>query len=170
MDHPPEAFPLLPVGPGDLVLEITRGLALGSSSSTPTALVAAPPASSAATATSLLGAAPTGQTGGWGGGPASGGSGAGGGRRGAPAPAPAPAPGGTPRPSFSYPWSGRISMWPFQGPGGGLVLSSSRRPCSPVLLPSQRRTRPRPLSLASSRPGLGDGTRPLWRSPSAPWD
>ena len=47
----------------DLVLEeITRGLAPGSSSSTPTALVAAPPASSAAPATSLLGAAPAGQT------------------------------------------------------------------------------------------------------------
>jgi len=48
----------------DLALEeITRGLAPGSSSPTPTALVAAPPASSAAPATSLLGAAPAGQTG-----------------------------------------------------------------------------------------------------------
>src|SRR6185436_19516206 len=53
---------------------------------------------------------------------------------------------------------------------GGLVLSSSRRPCSPVLLHSSRRPGPRPPSPASSRPGLGGGTRPLWRSPSAPWD
>ena len=51
----------------DLALEeITRGLAPGSSSPTPTAFVAAPPASSAAPATSLLGAAPAGQTGGGG--------------------------------------------------------------------------------------------------------
>ena len=41
---------------------------------------------------------------------------------------------------------------------------------TPDLLPSSRRPGPRPLSPASSRPGLGDGTRPLWRSPSAPWD
>ena len=45
----------------DLVLEITRGLATGSSSSS-TALVAAPPPSSTPPATSLLGAPPTGQT------------------------------------------------------------------------------------------------------------
>ena len=51
----------------DLALEeITRGLAPGSSSPTPAALVATPPASSAAPATSLLGAAPAGQTGGGG--------------------------------------------------------------------------------------------------------
>ena len=49
----------------DLVLEeITRGLATVSSLSTSTALVAAPPASFASPATSLLGAPPTGQTGG----------------------------------------------------------------------------------------------------------
>ena len=53
---------------------------------------------------------------------------------------------------------------------GGLVLSSSRRPCSLALLHSSRLPGPRPLSLASSRPGLGGGTRPLWRSPSIPWD
>src|SRR6185503_7999692 len=50
---------------------------------------------------------------------------------------------------------------------GGLVLSSSRRPCSLALLHSSRLPGPRPLSQASSRPGLGGGTRPLWRSPSA---
>ena len=51
----------------DLALEeITRDLASGSSSPTPSALVAAPPTSSAAPATSLLGAAPAGQTGGGG--------------------------------------------------------------------------------------------------------
>src|SRR6185312_464670 len=53
---------------------------------------------------------------------------------------------------------------------GGLILSSSRRPCSLALLHSSRPPGPRPLSPASSRPGLGGGTRPLWRSPSAPWD
>jgi hypothetical protein len=48
----------------DLTLEeITRGLAPGSSSPNPAALVAAPSASSAAPATSLLGATPAGQTG-----------------------------------------------------------------------------------------------------------
>src|SRR6185295_5106939 len=47
--------------------EITRGLAPGSSSPTPAALVDAPPASSAAPATSLLGAAPAEKTGGGGG-------------------------------------------------------------------------------------------------------
>ena len=167
----------------DLVLEeITRGPATGLSSST--ALVAAPPDSSTSPATSLLGAPPTGQTGGrWGhagrhrregcggggtGGPASGAPGTGGGSARGPAPAPAPAPGGTPWPSFSNPWSGRISMWPFQGLGG-LVLSSSRRSCSPVLPPYSHRLGPRPLSPASSRPGPGGGTRPHWRSPSAPW-
>ena len=52
----------------DLVLkEITKGPATGSSSSTSTALVAAPPTSSNSPATSLLGAPPIGQTGGWGG-------------------------------------------------------------------------------------------------------
>ena len=51
----------------DLALEeITRGLAPGSSSPTPAALVAAPPASSAPPAASLLGAAPAVQTGGGG--------------------------------------------------------------------------------------------------------
>jgi hypothetical protein len=49
--------------------------------------------------------------------------GAGGGRRStptqAPVPAPSPTPGGAPWPSFTNPWSGRISMWTFQGQGGG---------------------------------------------------
>ena len=53
---------------------------------------------------------------------------------------------------------------------GGLVLSSSQRPCSLALLHSSRRPGPRLLSPASSRLGLGGGTRPLWRTPSAPWD
>ena len=97
--------------------------------------------------------------------------GRGGGARGTPdptpAPTPAPGPGGTPWPSFSAPWPGRIPMWPFQGQGV-LVLSPSRRPCSPLLLLCSRRSGPRPLHPASSRPGLGGGTRPHWRSPSAP--
>ena len=66
--------------------------------------------------------------------------GRGGGARGTPdptpAPTPAPGPGGTPWPSFSAPWPGRIPMWPFQGqgdpsssaPAGG----HARRCCSPV--------------------------------------
>jgi hypothetical protein len=167
----------------DLALEeITRGLAPGSSSPNPAALVAAPPASSAAPATSLLGAAPAGPTGGggergrrrrWGGGggaggPAPGGTGTGRGCRGppTPAPAPAPAPGGTPWPSGQ----GASRCGRSRVRQGGFILSSSRRPYSLVLLHSSRHPGPRPLSLASSQPGLGGGTRPLWRSPLAPWD
>jgi hypothetical protein len=29
-----------------------------------------------------------------------------------------PLPGGAPWPTFSHPWSGRISLWPHQGQGG----------------------------------------------------
>ena len=62
-------------------------------------------------------------------------------------------------------WPPRLPSWPTRV----LVLSPSRRPCSPLLLPCSRRSGPRPLHPASSRPGLGGGTRPHWRSPSAPW-
>ncbi|XP_025801768.1 uncharacterized protein LOC112881316 [Panicum hallii] len=103
----------------DLALEeLTRGLAPGSSSPS-AALVTAPPSSSAAPATSLLGAAPAGQTGGGGGrgrrrrrgggggtgGPAPGDTSTGGGRRSAStsASAPAPAPGGFGFPASSSP-------------------------------------------------------------------
>jgi len=170
----------------DLALEeITRGLAPGSSSPTPAALVAASPASSAAPATSLLGAAPAGQTGG--------GGGRGRRRRGDKVvvvlvalllgvPVPMGAIGARrlrlpPLPLEVRP--GHPSATHGQGASrcgrsrvreGGLVLSSSRRPCSLALLHSSRRPGPRLLSPASSRPGLGGGTRPLWRSPSAPWD
>src|SRR6185437_2776939 len=37
------------------------------------------------------------------------------------------------------------------------------------MLPCSRRSGPRPLHPASSRPGLGGGTKPHWRSPLAPW-
>ena len=156
----------------DLVLaETTRGPTTGSSSSTATVLVAAPPASSASPATSLLGAAPGGQAGGVGGrgrrrrqgggggtgGPASGSTGTGGGRRGAPTPAPAPAPapaaGGTPWPSFSNPWSGLISMWPFQGPGGGP---------RPQLQPAAMFTGAAPLFAPSWTPPAQPNQQPTW--------
>jgi hypothetical protein len=153
----------------DLALEeITRGLAPGSSSPSSAALVAAPPASSAAPATSLLGAAPTGQTGGGGrgrrrrrgggggtGGPAPGDTGTGGGRRSASTstPAPAPAPGGTPWPSFSNPWSGRISIWLLQGPAGGL---------RPQLQPAAMFTGAAPFLAPSWTPPAQPSQQPTW--------
>src|SRR6185437_10682518 len=150
----------------DLALEeITRGLAPGSSSPTPAALVATPPTSSTVPPS-------VGQTGGGGGrgrrrrrgggggtgGPASGNTGTGGGRRGgaptpAPAPAPAPAAGGTPWPSFSNPWSGRISMWPFQGPGGGP---------RPQLQPAAMFTGAAPLFAPSWTPPAQPSQQPTW--------
>ena len=175
----------------DLALEeITRRLAPGSPSPTSTALVAAPPASSAASATSLLGAAPAGQTGG--------GGGRGRRRRrggcvvvvvalvalllGAPVPVGAV---GARRHRLWLPLlplplevrSGHPSATHGQGASrcgrfrvkGALVLSSSRRPCSLAMLHSSRLPGPSPLSPASHPPGLGGGTRPRWRSPSAPW-
>ncbi|CAN6354820.1 unnamed protein product [Urochloa humidicola] len=116
----------------DLTLdEISRGL----SPTTPPALVAAPPVSSAPPATSLLGAPPPGPSGG---GAGRGGGGGGGGRRrrgrgggggrgggrgggggGAQSSAPSSTLGSAPWPSFANPWSGRISMWPFQTSRGG---------------------------------------------------
>jgi len=176
----------------DLALEeITRGLAPGSSSPTPAALVATPPASSAAPATSLLGAAPAGQTGGGGGRGRrrrrGGGGGTGGPASGVPVlvgavgarrlrrlrlrlpllPLPLEVRPGNPSATHGQ---GASRCGRSRVREGGLVLSSSRRPCSLALLHSSRRPGPRPLSPASSRPGLGGGTRPLWRSPSAPWD
>jgi hypothetical protein len=53
---------------------------------------------------------------GGGGGGGTGGSG-GGARGNAPAPGPQQ---GVPWPTFHHPWSGRISMWPFQGPGSAV--------------------------------------------------
>src|SRR6185312_6154907 len=91
------------------------------------------------------------------GGPASGGTSTVGGRRGAPtpapAPAPAPAPGGTPWPSFSNPWSGRISMWPFQGPGGGP---------RPQLQPAAMFTGAAPLFALSWTPSAQPSQQPTW--------
>jgi hypothetical protein len=45
---------------------------------------------------------------------------------------------GAPWPTVSHPWSGRISMWPYQGQGGGLVPRTSRQPRSRVLPPTRR--------------------------------
>jgi hypothetical protein len=53
-------------------------------------------------------------------------------------PALAPLLRGAPWPTFSNPWSERISMWPHQGPRGGLVLRTSRRPWSRVQPPTRR--------------------------------
>ena len=171
----------------DLALEeITRGLAPGSSSPTPAALVAAPPASSAAPATSLLGVAPAGQTEGGGAVDVAGDGvvvvalvalllgtpvpvGAVGARRHRLRLPPLPLEVRPGHPSATH-GQGASRCGRSRVREGGLVLSSSRRPCSLALLHSSRLPGPRPLSPASSRPGLGGGTRPLWRSPSAPWD
>nr|CAB3499537.1 unnamed protein product [Digitaria exilis] len=82
-------------------------------------------------------------------------------RRGTPPPAPS-ALGVALWPSFSDPWSGCTSMWPFQarGRGGGLALSTRHRPCSLVLPPLALACRSgrHPLRPASLRSGLGDGS------------
>ena len=52
----------------------------------------------------------------------------------------------------------------------GGVHSTSPRPCSPARLLSPRSPGLHHLSPPSLRPGPGVGTRPRWRSPSAPWD
>jgi len=158
----------------DLVLEeITKGPMTGSSSSpgSSTALVATPSSSSAPPATSLLGAPPPEPSGGGGRGGrrregGHGGGGGGTGRRSTPTP---PAPAGVPWPSINNPWSGHISMWPFQCPGGLLLLSTSQRPCSRAPLLRSCRPGLHPLSPARLSPGLADGTRLLWHSPSVPW-
>ena len=100
----------------------------------------------------LLGAPLTGQTGGGGGRGRRRRRGRGGGARGTPDPTPAPTPSpgpvGTPWPSFSAPWLGRIPMWPFQGQGGPSSSAPAgghaRRCCSPVraVLDPARSTQP----------------------------
>ncbi|CAN6163028.1 unnamed protein product [Urochloa humidicola] len=125
--------------------EVSRGLTPGSSSSssTPSALAAAsvlgapPPGPSGGGGRGGGGGGGGGGRGGGGrgggghgggGGRGGGGGGRGGGGRGggdspAPtsttAPPSAPTPGGAPWPTVSYPWTGRISMWPYQTQGGG---------------------------------------------------
>ena len=166
----------------DLVIdELTKGFFKGSSS---TVLVATPPAAPASSpappaappapatppAHSLLSAPPLGPSGG---GDGRGGrrrrSGRGGAARGStPTPAPPSAAVGAPWPSFSNPWSGRISMWPFQAPGGVLALSTSRRLCSLALLLLRRQPGSHLPSLLL-RHGLLDGTRLRWLALSAPW-
>ncbi|XP_021321304.1 uncharacterized protein LOC110437249 [Sorghum bicolor] len=110
----------------DLVMEeLTQGLqpgstsASGSSSSSSTALAATPPPRPAAPPqSSLLGPLPPGPSGGGGGrgGRRRRGGGRGAGRGGNTTPLPPPR--GAPWPSYNHPWSGRISMWPFQASGG----------------------------------------------------
>jgi hypothetical protein len=62
--------------------------------------------------------------------------------------------GGAPWPTVSHPWSGHISMRPYQGQGGGLVPSTSRRPWSRVLPPT---CRPGLHLLRPARRGRGGG-------------
>ncbi|XP_021309205.1 uncharacterized protein LOC110432736 [Sorghum bicolor] len=108
----------------DLVMEeLTQGLQPGStaapgSSSSSTALAATPPTRHATPPqSSLLGPLPPGPSGGGGGrgGRRRRGGGRGAGRGGTTTP---PPPRGAPWPSFHNPWSGRISMWPFEASGG----------------------------------------------------
>jgi uncharacterized membrane protein YgcG len=121
----------------DLALEeITLGAQAASisgpgSSSSSTALAAFTPTRPPTPSQSALGHRPPGPS--MGGGGRGGGGGGGGGRRrrggrggsggggsggGARGNAPAPGPQqGAPWPTYHHPWSGRISMWPFQGPG-----------------------------------------------------
>jgi hypothetical protein len=123
--QPPPTF--LQVRDALTLEELTRGhhtpASAVPSSSTSRVLVAAPPPSSASPLASLLGAPPPGPSGGGGRGGRRGRRGRGGGGRGMPTqsltPPLAPLPGGAPWPTISQLWSGRISMWPYQGQGGG---------------------------------------------------
>jgi hypothetical protein len=115
----------------DLALEITLGAQAASisgpvSSSSSTALATITPTRPPTPSHSTLGSHPPGPS--RGGGGRGGGGGGGGGRRrrghsggaggGARGNAPTPGPQqGAPWPTFHHPWSGRISMWSFQGPG-----------------------------------------------------
>ena len=159
-----------------------------STSSSTSALVAAPPPPSAP---STLGTPPPGPSGrgGRGGGGGRfrrwrGGRDGGGGRTrpggrpdqqvGPPPLAPLPAPGGTPWPSFSNPWSGRISMWPLPGQGGGgsrpplhsAALFSGAGPFAPTWLPpaqpSPSAWDPTVLAQSFSTMGLTPPTGPEW--------
>jgi hypothetical protein len=74
-----------------------------------------------------------------------GGGGSGGGARGnAPTPGPQQ---GAPWPTFHHPWSGRISMWPFQGPG-----SESRPPAAMFAGAQSGFTSPSGFAFASPSP------------------
>jgi hypothetical protein len=114
-----------------------------STASSPRALVAAPPPSSASPSASLHGAPP-----------------------------PGPSKGGLPRgalwPTISHPWTGRISMWPHQGQGGG-----PRPPHQPAAMVMSAASyapnwTPPPPPNSSWPGGGGVGIRLPWRSPSAP--
>jgi hypothetical protein len=159
--------------------ELTRGhhtpASTTPSSSTSRALVAAPPSSSASPPASLLGATPPSRAGVGGHGGRRGRRGRSGGSRGgrgtpptqAPTPPPlAPLPGGAPWPTVSHPWSGHISMWPYQGQGGG-----PRPPHQPAAMVTSVVSytpieTPPPLPSSS---WSGGGIRLPWRSPSALW-
>ena len=177
----------------DLALEeITRDLASGSSSPTPSALVAAPPTSSAAPATSLLGAAPAGQTGGggawtspargtwwwwwhwwpcfwgyryrWGPSGRADSAGSGSDSRFCPCP---------------WRYALAILQQPMVRAHLDVAVPGSGRGPRPQLQPAAMFTGAAPLSAPywtppaqpSQQPTwLGGETRPLWRSPLAPWD
>jgi uncharacterized membrane protein YgcG len=84
-----------------------------------------------------------------------GGAGPGGGARGS-APTPGPQQ-GAPWPTFHHPWSGRISMWPFQGP-----VSAARPPVAMFASAQPGFTSPPPLHR------LGLHRLPLHRGPRRP--
>jgi hypothetical protein len=87
-----------------------------------------------------------------GGGRGGGGGGSGGGARGN-APTPGP-PQGAPWPTFHHPWSGRISMWPFQGPDSDArpptVLFAGAQPGFALTSPSPWPSTPAVLSWPTS--------------------
>ena len=185
MDHPLEAPPLLPAGPGrprsrgdhqgsrDRLVLVLLHRARGCSTGFLRLASHLPPwCSSHRTDRGWRGLWWTSSAGGRGGGgtggPASGAAGTGGGSGKGPAPAPA-----LPlevRPSHPSTTHGQgASRCGRSRVREGALAHSSRRPCSPVPLPCSHHPRLHPLSPASHPPGLGGGTRPHWRNPSAPW-
>jgi hypothetical protein len=163
----------------DLALEITLGAqaasisGLGSSSSS-TALAAITPTRPPTPSQSTLGPHPPEPS--RGGGGRGGGGGGGGGRRcrsgrgggygsGARGNAPTRGPQqGAPWPTFHHPWSGRISMWPFQGPG-----SEARPPAALFAGAQPGFTSPSGFAFASPSPWTSTPAASSWPTPrSAP--
>jgi len=112
---------------------------------------------------SVLGPLPLGPSGGVGGGACwsprgrGGGRGGGAGCWGTPA---LPPPRGATWPSFHNPWSGRISMWPFQALGGEPRSAAMLAGAPPGFYP---------VLHGLHLPALPVGTRRPWRAPSALW-
>jgi uncharacterized membrane protein YgcG len=78
------------------------------------------------------------------------------------APTPGPQP-GAPWPTFHHPWSGRISMWPFQGPG-----SEARPPAAMFAGAQPGFTSPPGFAFASSTPWTSPAASSWPTPPSAP--